>query len=118
MVRLLVKGGISVDMNKYKELVDRINIIEKNLLAHEERERELINLIGITRKYKDFYNDGISINDIIELIPFDIFDLYINNKFIMRGLHKYDINRENLCAKKVMDVRISCIGNIVDIITA
>lgn len=39
MVRLLVKGGISVDMNKYKELVDRINIIEKNLLAHEERKR-------------------------------------------------------------------------------
>lgn len=95
-------------------LLERINRLESRLEAHEIREHELMRLLSIERKYTNFYNEYISIDDCCCLIPFDFFDLYINGKLCCRECSKSYLSRY---VKHVKDVRISLKEVLVDLIT-
>lgn len=57
----------------YNELLKKVNELECRLETHQERERELLQLVGIERKYRHFYSRYITLSDCCSLIPFDVF---------------------------------------------
>ena len=123
-------------MNKlYNELLKKVNELENKLEIHQERERELLQLLGIERKHRCFYSKYITVSDCCSLIPFDIFDLAINGKLFYRactkeyfpklicnlayGLGIYDNNISHISGVRIShitDVRISLKESLVDLI--
>lgn len=111
----------------YNELLKRVNELECKLETHQEHERELLQLVGIERKYRNFYSRYITLNDCCSLIPFDIFDLAINGKLFHRGCTKeylpklmcntiYGLGIFNNNISHITDVRISLKESLVDLI--
>lgn len=120
-------------MNKklYNELLKKVDELECELEKHKERERELLQLVGIERKYRHFYSRYITLSDCCSLIPFDIFDLSINGKLYRRActkeyLPKLLLNSSYGCCyvfgfysrniTYITDVRISLKESLVDLI--
>lgn len=116
-------------MNKklYNELLKKLDKLECELESHKERERELLQLVGIERKYRHFYSRYITLNDCCSLIPFDIFDLSINGKLYYRACTKeclpklllnslYGFGSYLPKVMHIMDVRISLKESLVDLI--
>lgn len=116
-------------MNKklYNELLKKIDELECELERHKERECELLQLVGIERKYRHFYSRYITLNDCCSLIPFDIFDLSINGKLYHRGCTKEYLSKLLLNSiygfgcylpkvMRITDVRISLKESLVDLI--
>lgn len=112
---------------RYNELFERIDKLECKLEKHEYREIELLHLIEIERKYRNFYSKYISLDECCSLIPFDIFDLSINGKLYHRGCTKeylpklllnscYGLNIYQYNITHILDVRISLKESLVDLI--
>lgn len=111
----------------YNELLKKVNELECRLETHQERERELLQLVGIERKYRHFYSRYITLSDCCSLIPFDVFDLAINGKLFYRACTKeyfpklilntvYGIGKFNMNISHITDVRISLKESLVDLI--
>lgn len=111
----------------YNELLKRIDELEHKLENHQERERELLQLVGIERKYRYFYSRYITLRDCCNLIPFDMFDLAINGKLFLRRCTKdnlpklmfnriYELRTLNYSISCITDVRISLKDVLVDLI--
>lgn len=111
----------------YNELLKKVDKLEHNLEIHQERERELLQLLGIERKYRYFYSRYITLSDCYSLIPFDNFDLAINGKLFYRActkeyFHKvmrnsvYGLGIFNDGIPHITDVRISLKESLVDLI--
>lgn len=105
-------------MNKlYGELLKRMNELEYKLEIHQENERELLQLVGIERKYRHFYSRYITLSDCCSLIPFDVFDLAINGKLFHRActkeyLQKLDLMRSAVYGLELPNNYISCITDV------
>lgn len=111
----------------YNELLKKVDELERELERHKERECELLQLVGIERKYRHFYSRYITLNDCCSLIPFDIFDLSINGKLYHRGCTKeylpklflntlYGFGSYLPKIMRITDVRISLKESLVDLI--
>ena len=111
----------------YNELLNKINELDYKLEIHQKREDELLQLVGIERKYRHFYSRYISLSDCCSLIPFDIFDLEINGKLFYKGCTKeyfsklvcntiYGLGIFNDNISHITDVRISLKESLVNLI--
>ena len=112
----------------YSELVKRVNELDRELECHKEREYELLRLVGIERKYRHFYSKYITLSDCCSLIPFDTFDLAINDRLYHRACTKeyllklitnsiYGLGTFDNRLLRITDVRISLKESLVDLIT-
>ena len=111
----------------YNELFERIDKLEGKLEKHEYREIELLRLINIECKYRNFYSKYITLDDCCSLIPFDIFDLSINGtlyhractkeylpKLLLNSCYGFNFYYDN--TSHITDVRISLKESLVDLI--
>lgn len=111
-------------VERINRIDERINEIEKSLEWHTEKEHELLDLINVERKYRRFYSKEISMSDVIMLIPFEVFDLCVDGRFVRRGATRNDLLKLNLNTLyghtirfSIIDVRISLRESLVDLIT-
>lgn len=116
-----------MDNKVYNELLKRVNELERELENHTEREHELLRLVGIERKYRHFYSKYITLSDCCSLIPFDTFDLAINDRLYHRACTKeyllklmtnsiYGLGIFDNRMLHITDVRISLKESLVDLI--
>ena len=111
--------------DRYVDLVNKITQLERKIEHHEEREKDLLHMYSECQKARFYRDKYLTINEVMEKIPFELFDLRIDNKF-----HNRCVDKEYLCKLlnwvygylnngelKVLDVFISTTEGPVIIIT-